>query len=386
MRYFHCLASGIALACSLAPSAHARGAKLIDTFSSGGYSPYYGLAATQNALYGVTSSGNAKNDACGTVFQLVRGHGQWASTTLQSFSCGNGSGEPGPVAVDSATGDVWGSLFSGSYGEVFRLVKPKRGGTWSYETIYRFQGGTDGNLNAIASPLLLQGGAAFGIAAATDNGDGVEFYSLTNTGSGWQKTALATIAAGEGTSIAGFDAAGDAYISTYLTGGGGDVYQVAPQQGGTWGVTRIAQFKPAGDQYGVGTLVLNAAGTVFGLATDIVRSKVFALTPPAGGNPAWTKTIIATPSKRGYGLTSLALGLGNVLVGTIYGDQDAYGGAALALTPPANGSGPWTSTILWDFNRGPDTNPLSINAGPHGLYYGVLNNTYDNGAVYELKP
>ena len=386
MRQVYCLASVLALGCGLAESAHAGRAKLIDTFPTGGYYPDYGLTATQGALYGVTSLGNSQDDACGTVFQLVRHHGQWASTTLHSFSCGNGSGEPNPLTVDGATGDVWGSISSGSYGVVFRLVKPHGAGEWAYETIYQFQGGTDGNLNSIQAPLLLQGGAAFGMADAANNGSGADFYSLTNNGSTWQKTTLATIANLHANAIVGFDAAGAVYISANQAGAASHVYQLVPQQGGSWTVTSIAQFN-LGHVYGsISNLVLDGTGNVFGLEARNIKSDVFELMPPTGGGTKWTKSIIADPSRRRYGLTSLALGLGGDLVGTIYGDQDSYGGAAIAMTPPTNGGTTWTSTVLWDFSRrGPDSNPLSINVGPYGNYYGTMNNTYDNGAVYELK-
>jgi hypothetical protein len=360
---------------------------LIDTFSTGAYSPYYGLTATQTALYGVTSYGNSKNDACGSVFQLVRHGHHWRATTLHAFSCGNGGGEPNPVVVDPATGDVWGSTNSGSYGTVFRLSPPQVGGAWVFDTIYQFQGGADGNLNSAATPLLLQGGSACGVASATDGGNGVEYYSLSYSGSAWQKTVLATIANGTADALVGFDAAGAAYISTYEPGGVGDVYQLAPAHGGGWTATDIAHFKPGHSESGIYNLVLDSSGNVFGLANRGVRSVVFELAPPSGGGSKWTKSFIADPAQRGYGLTSLALGLGGNLVGSIYGDQDAFGGAAIKLSPPGNGGGAWTSTVLWDFSRrGPDTNPVSINVGPYGAYYGVLNNTYDNGAVFELKP
>jgi hypothetical protein len=165
------------------------------------------------------------------------------------------------------------------------------------------------------------------------------------------------------------------------------VYQVTPQGGGTWTVTRIAHFKSPRSESGVTSLVLGADGTVFGLVSRGFKNVVFELTPPSGGGMTWTRSIIADPSKHGYGLSSLALGFGGNLVGVLYGDQDFYGGAAFTISPPAQGSGSWTSTLLWDFGaRGPDTNPISINTGPYGLYYGTLNNTYDNGAVYQLRP
>ena len=391
MRHLFCLTPVLgpvlALGCGLAQGAHAARAKLIDTFSNGGFAPWYGLAATQTALYGVTSLGNSKNDACGTVFRLVRQHGPWSSTTLHAFPCSKGSGEPGAVTVDNATGDVWGSVVSGSFGAVFRLSQPQHGEKWAYDTIYQFQGGSDGNLNLTDAPLLLQGGTAYGIAAATDNAYGVEFYSLTNNGSGWQKTSLATIANVQGSSLVGFDASGAAYVAANETGGVGDVYQLAPQVGGTWTTTLIAQFNMNRTLGSIGNLVLDGTGNVFGLKSRGAKNAVFELMPPSGGGTTWTKSIIADPSKHGYGLTSLSLGVGGNLLGTIYGDQDFYGGAAIAITKPTKGSGTWNSTILWNFGAyGPDTNPLSINVGPYGLYYGTMNNTYDNGAVYQLKP
>ncbi len=179
---------------------------------------------------------------------------------------------------------------------------------------------------------------------------------------------------------------GAAYISTIETGGAGAVYQVAPQGDGSWITTRIAHFRPGRAQGGVSNLVLGSGGIVFGLDNRGFKAGLFELTPPGGGGTAWTTSFIAAPSEHGYGLSSLALGFGGTLVGVIYGDQDAYGGGAIAIAPPAQGSGSWTSSVLWNFGRGPDTNPISINTGPRGLYYGTMNNTYDNGAVYQLSP
>jgi hypothetical protein len=88
----------------------------------------------------------------------------------------------------------------------------------------------------------------------------------------------------------------------------------------------------------------------------------------------------------GSGPTSLAPGAAGTLIGVVEGDFDFFAGNAFMLTPPASGA-TWTYTPLWNFNRGPDRNPLNVVTGRGGLLFGVLEGgDSTNGSLFELGP
>ena len=86
---------------------------------------------------------------------------------------------------------------------------------------------------------------------------------------------------------------------------------------------------------------------------------------------------------RGYGPTSLAAGPAGTLIGVTYGDQDFYAGDAFELMPPINGT-QWSYQKIWDFTQGPASNPLNVVVGQDGELFGVTNDTYSDGSVFEL--
>jgi hypothetical protein len=84
-----------------------------------------------------------------------------------------------------------------------------------------------------------------------------------------------------------------------------------------------------------------------------------------------------------YGPTSLSAGANGTLIGTIEGDFDFFAGNVFEIT---QSNGAWTYTQLWNFNRGPDRNPLNVATGLDGRFFGVLNGgDSTNGSLFELK-
>jgi hypothetical protein len=371
--------------CLLAMPVQATSVRLIDQFKHGGNDPNYGVTVANGQIFGVTSSGgNDRCDAglgCGTVFMLQQTADRWASTTLYTFTGKADGAYPYPLTVDT-DGTVYGSTGAYNYGTVFRLLPPgSGGGTWSYEKLFRFSG-KDGNLNCNSFPLLVRSGAVYGLACGSATGG--TFYGLSQTGGTWHKAVLARFTTATPTSLAGFDAGGAVYIST--SGMSGTVYRVAPPQSGSglWAKQQIARVHENPDSGPPTNLVLSPDGNLFGLDQLRRGLDVFELTPPAAGGTAWTKAIISAPRSHGYGPTSLALGIDGKLVGAIYGDQDFYGGALYQVAPA--GDGFWTTSILWDFGeQGPASNPIAVIYGGARNYFGVLNDTYSNGQVFELR-
>jgi hypothetical protein len=88
-------------------------------------------------------------------------------------------------------------------------------------------------------------------------------------------------------------------------------------------------------------------------------------------------------SEPGGWLASLAPGANGTLIGVTEGDFDFFAGNVFQLTPSG---GTWSVRQLWNFNNGPDRNPLGVVAGLDGHLYGTLNGgDSDNGSVFELK-
>ena len=125
------------------------------------------------ALYGTTSEGGSAN--LGTVFSLappvVKG-GAWTETVLHSFTGPDGANPPAGLAVGSkgvlygttGNGGLTSPLFPVGFGTVFSLT-PLPDGTWSFATIYQFQGQPDGidpSALTIGPGGELYGGTAFG--------------------------------------------------------------------------------------------------------------------------------------------------------------------------------------------------------------------------------
>ena len=117
---------------------------------------------------------------------------------------------------------------------------------------------------------------------------------------------------------------------------------------------------------------------------------VFQLTPPAGQGAA-TETPLYTFSGGSDGSTPVG-GLIMDSAGALYGTASQGGasgyGVVFKLTPPANGTGPWTETILFSFTGGADGGtPLgSLAADKNGALYGTTQNggTAGLGVVFRL--
>jgi|ERR1022692_2454104 hypothetical protein len=110
-------------------------------------------------LYGVTAvGGNAlcNGYGCGTVFELVRPNtrgGAWTKNLLYVFQgIPDGQGPYSGVIFDTA-GNLYGTTqeggangaYYGGYGTVYQLSPPSQtGGAWTETVLYSFQGTTDG--------------------------------------------------------------------------------------------------------------------------------------------------------------------------------------------------------------------------------------------------
>ncbi len=136
-----------------------------------------GSGWTESAIHGFTDQGNdgmgpqsglikdsAGNlygatvylpDSGGSAFELTPSGGSWSYNFLSAFQGGLNLGPYANLVMDSA-GNLYGTTFAdGQYGfgTVFKLTQS--GGSWTYQTLHSFSGGSDGA--SPMAPLIFDG-------------------------------------------------------------------------------------------------------------------------------------------------------------------------------------------------------------------------------------
>jgi uncharacterized repeat protein (TIGR03803 family) len=122
------------------------------TGGSDGAYPRAGLIMKGKSLFGTTAQGGAGTTcgpfggSCGTVFKLTRGKAGWTEKVLYSFLGGGDGGFPFAGLIMDKTGNLYGTTTqygATCCGTVFELERGKGG--WAESTLYSFTGGADGS-------------------------------------------------------------------------------------------------------------------------------------------------------------------------------------------------------------------------------------------------
>jgi uncharacterized repeat protein (TIGR03803 family) len=107
--------------------------------------PYAGLVFDQAGnLYGAATEGGQSPNVGGTIFKLTPSQNSWSFTTLYSLPGSGISGTFRNVLMD-ASGNLYGTTHcdgANNAGTVYKLTPS--GGTWTYHSLYVFNGGSDG--------------------------------------------------------------------------------------------------------------------------------------------------------------------------------------------------------------------------------------------------
>jgi hypothetical protein len=316
--------------------------------SSTGDNPLAGLFRDKKGnLFGTTFEGGPQSS--GIVFELSPNPGgttPWTETVLYSFpSNGNQTVAYGPqgTLVMDENGVLYGTHRNGGKlstinqdgaGYVFRLIPPSsEKKTWTYETLYTFTGGADGN-EPYGALLLGKSGNLYGTTV-----DGGDMGACTNGG---------------------------------LKYGCGVVYELSPPAAGKtkWIETILYKFKNGSDGLcPAAGLVSDATGALYGttagkeLFNNFFASAslgtVFRLSPPTTGHTAWTLATLHRFQGKEDGDTPFAPVVRDEL-GRLYGttqeplDVLPYAGTAFRLDPPVKGKTVWTQTVLHHFTSGAD--------------------------------
>jgi uncharacterized repeat protein (TIGR03803 family) len=380
-----------------ASSAWAQTEKTLYRFATGdgAYPNAQVVADSAGNFYGTTSFGGPTND--GTVFELsppATPGLPWTQTVLHTFSRSDGGAPFGGVIFDSA-GNLYGTTFVGGlydYGTVFELSPPSApGGAWTHTVLYNFSGSPDAG-QPVDTLIFDQAGNLYG-TTEYDGYNGFccgtvfELSPPSAPGGAWTEKILYIFGGNtDGSEPVGgvvFDAAGNLYGTTYAGGQGGNctsscgiVFKLSPPTapGGAWTETVLHRFKGRGDGlsplaglipyrgflYGTtwagGT---GNTGTVFQMSPTTGEKKViYNFTDLAGDGGGPASALVVDKAGNLYGTT------------TVGGRNDR--GTIFKLTPPAQGGGAWTETVLYSFSGQGDGNqpvaPLMIR---NGVLYGT---------------
>ncbi len=225
-------------------------------------------------LYGTTAYGGPSGQ--GTVYMLSPSGGGWTETVLYSFD-GSSGAYPFSGLIFDNTGKLYGTTRGGAagYGTVYQLTPSESG--WIENTIYTFQGGTDGG-GPWGGLMFDQSGNLYGTTYTLGR-----VFELTPAGSAWTYTVLYTFG---GTGPNGnliMDATGTLYgVTTQNTGHRfGEVFKLTPSGQG-WVYTDLHTFGDDGLLDHEGGVVMDSNGNLYGtneIGGEYNAGVVWKLTP-----------------------------------------------------------------------------------------------------------
>lgn len=392
------------------------------------------ILGSDDILYGTAD--RAGSDDNGTIFSMTppaNAGETWTFKVLYRLQGGDGGGYPLGLVQDAA-GNLFGYALdfgSGGCGIVFELMKPAVAGrAWRFQTLYAFQGKTDG-----ADPSGLSLGPDGTLIGTTDRGgrgpctDPIEgtlvgcgtIFQLSppaTPGDAWTETILHRFARGTDGAIPVGNPliVGGALYGVTVQGGGGKctdsdgivagcgtVYKLAEAKPGEW--TESVTYAFQGGTEGaspIGNLGIDRAGAFYGVtATGGVAHSpasdpggdgiVYRLTQ-ATGVAGLTLKVIHTLGATGDGRSPD----GGVIVmpdGTVFGTTnlgpDGFFGTLFRVSPPRASGGEWTESVLAKFPPTGGVYPAgTIARDCAGALYGVTlyGGYYNSGTVYRVVP
>ncbi|HKT87595.1 MAG TPA: choice-of-anchor tandem repeat GloVer-containing protein [Candidatus Sulfotelmatobacter sp.] len=422
LAHFFVALTFVAGACTLAAAQYQE--TILHDFNGGSPNqPGAGLISdAQGNLYGETGVYGVGCDTnCGTAFELSPTDSGWKYTGLHVFVGGaDGVAPQGGLTMD-AEGNLYGTTAqgggtctfqSGGCGTVFKLTRNSNG-TWSETVLHRFTRSTDGAL-PFSGVIFDASGSLYGTTdfggantGACPQGCGT-IFKLTPNGATWTFSVIHNFTAGSDGAFGGglvFDATGNLYgvsagggtVNNHCGGDGcGTVFKMAPNGSG-WTKTTLYIFSGESDGATPISLVIDAAGNLYGVSLYAGHGNNTDCSPNGCGT-----VFELSPQGNEYSFTLLHAFIGSdganpsgVVLdssGNVFGASERYGssccGTIFELMP--TGSGSWNFTTLFNFTGKTDGNyppgPPVVDAS--GNLYGVTSNggAANSGVAWELTP
>jgi uncharacterized repeat protein (TIGR03803 family) len=166
----------------------------------------------------------------------------------------------------------------------------------------------------------------------------------------------------------------------------------------SWTETVLHRFDGARGANPAGGLIADAAGNLYGTASDggnnacfVGCGLVFELSPPAAGKKVWTETVLhffrGTDGQ--YSVANLIADAAGNLYGTTEAGGVSNDGVVFELSPPAAGQVRWAGKVLHSFNgtRGDQSRGALLTDGSGNFYGMTLDGGKSNdGVVFKLTP
>ncbi len=279
-----------------------------------------------------------------------------------------------------------------------------------FKVIYTFTGGSDGG-KPRSGLTLAKGGVLYGTTwedALDSPGTVFSLAPPVSRGGVWTLTTIFELSQTnswyEPVGGLAIDRDGNLFGTTQGGGsqGGGVAFSLTPplSGGSSWADNLLYTFADSSVGWGpTSSLVFGLGGAIYG--TDIERSAVFTLVPPAASGGSWSAYPLhvfgSSPDDGSNPGEGLVVGKDGTLYGVTrhggaYG-SDNYGGTVYSVTPPAEAGGAWTELVLHSFGASGDGNtPVSILAiGEGEVLYGTtaeggIEEGTGCGIVFSLTP
>jgi uncharacterized repeat protein (TIGR03803 family) len=369
---------------------------------SDGASPWGDLVQSGGALYSTTLFGGTSG--IGTVFKLAPSHGGFTESIVHAFSGGGDGAYPWQGLTSDLSGSLYGIASSGgaaNAGTAFKLSSKGEA------TIYSFQGTADG-----AYPTGFPNEDIFGnVYGTTENGgsagNGTVFALSPSRGGGYSEQTLYSFQGGnDGQNPHGGlleDLFGALYGTTYFggTSGAGTVFKITPSWGGVYSESVIHSFTGSDGSIPNASLIEDWTGALYGTATwggsGFCSNSyggfggcgtVFKLTPSWSGGYTETTLYSFQGGSDGSGPNGDLLkdSKGNIYGTTYYGGANGAG-TVFVLTPQRNGS--YLENIVWSFGgTGDGARPAGGLTSYGNALYGTTarGGTNNQGTVFSLTP
>ena len=253
------------------------------------------------------------------------------------------------------------------------LLAPSALAAGKFKTLHRFTGGKDGG-NPSGGVIFDQVGNLYSTTQYGGSGSGTVFELTPNQDGSWTESVLYSFTGSDGSWPRGsliFDQAGNLYGTTFFGGatGCGTVFELTPNPDGGWTESVLDSFRGSDGCNPIAGVILDAEGSLYGTTLNgrggADRSgTVFKLTPNSDGS--WTEQVL----HRFSGKDGWYLDDGNLVfdaAGNLYGTAALGGnirsvctsGCGTVFRLSPNQDGSWTEQVLHRFSGKDGATPES---------------------------